>query len=288
MALGMKYLRRGRGGRRRCPWCCRRWTPAAIDAAADQLAGVCLSGGPDLDPAAYGAAPHPQLGPTEPELDRFELALARRADARGLPVLAICRGVQVLNVARGGTLHQHLPDVVDATVDHRQREPGDATPRTTSTIEPGRARRGCSGGRSRRSTPSTTRPSTGSGAGCARWPGRPTAWSRASRRRTATFVRRRAVARRGARRPAPSSAALFEAWWTAAPATPPDASCAQGGMTARQPVPGVGRVEGRPAAEAYTVGIEEEVMLLDPGDWSLAYAIDERAARARPTSSPRT
>ena len=72
------------------------------------LAGVCLSGGPDLDPAAYGAEPDPRLGPTWPDLDAYELALARRTDALGVPLLAICRGMQTLNVARGGTLHQHV------------------------------------------------------------------------------------------------------------------------------------------------------------------------------------
>jgi putative glutamine amidotransferase len=72
------------------------------------LAGVCVSGGPDLDPAAYGAKPHPQLGPTWPDLDAYELALVRRADAQRVPLLAICRGMQALNVARGGTLHQHV------------------------------------------------------------------------------------------------------------------------------------------------------------------------------------
>ena len=93
----------------------------------EQLAGVCLSGGPDLDPAAYGADRHPRLGPVEPELDAFELAVVRRADALGLPVLGICRGCQVLNVARGGTLHQHVPDVADGSVAHRQTESGRET-----------------------------------------------------------------------------------------------------------------------------------------------------------------
>jgi putative glutamine amidotransferase len=73
-----------------------------------RLAGVCLSGGPDLHPAAYGVKPHPSLGPTWPDLDAYQLALARRADALGVPLLAICRGMQTLNVARGGTLHQHV------------------------------------------------------------------------------------------------------------------------------------------------------------------------------------
>ena len=81
----------------------------------DRLDGVCLSGGPDLDPAAYGARAHEQLGPTEPALDRFELELARAADAAGMPLLGICRGAQALNVARGGTLHQHVEG-------HRQTE----------------------------------------------------------------------------------------------------------------------------------------------------------------------
>src|SRR3954451_586806 len=75
----------------------------------DRLDGICLSGGPDLDPAAYGAeSRHVQLGPTEPSLDAFELSLARLALERGLPILAICRGSQALNVACGGTLHQHI------------------------------------------------------------------------------------------------------------------------------------------------------------------------------------
>jgi putative glutamine amidotransferase len=93
----------------------------------DQLAGICVSGGPDIDPAAYGAQPHPKLGPVEPGLDAFELAVVRRADALGIPVLGICRGCQVLNVARGGTLHQHVPDVSDGTVAHRQTASGRET-----------------------------------------------------------------------------------------------------------------------------------------------------------------
>ena len=80
-----------------------------------RLDGICLSGGPDLDPAAYGARAHEQLGPTEPALDRFELELARAAAAVGLPLLGVCRGAQALNVARGGTLHQHVEG-------HRQTE----------------------------------------------------------------------------------------------------------------------------------------------------------------------
>jgi putative glutamine amidotransferase len=87
------------------------------DALLDRLDAICLSGGPDLDPAAYGARDrHPELGPTEPSLDAFELALAGAALDRGIPILAVCRGAQALNVACGGTLHQHIPG-------HRQTEP---------------------------------------------------------------------------------------------------------------------------------------------------------------------
>ena len=75
-----------------------------VEALLAPLDGICLSGGPDLDPAAYGAKPSPDLGPTEPTLDAFELEVARTADAMGLPIFGICRGAQALNVARGGTL----------------------------------------------------------------------------------------------------------------------------------------------------------------------------------------
>lgn len=74
------------------------------------LDGLLLSGGCDVDPSSYGASPHPQTRGTVPERDRFEIALAREAMARDIPLLGVCRGMQVLNVARGGTLVQHLPD----------------------------------------------------------------------------------------------------------------------------------------------------------------------------------
>lgn len=113
MSLGVTYARAiaGAGG---MPVVLPPVAPEAIGALLDRLDGVCLSGGPDLDPAAYGAQPEPELGPTEPGLDAYELALIRAADARGLPLLGICRGAQALNVARGGTLRQHV-------LGHRQR-----------------------------------------------------------------------------------------------------------------------------------------------------------------------
>lgn len=96
--------------------------PDAVAALLDRVDGVCLPGGPDVQPSAYGAEPHPELGPTEPRVDALEMALVRAADRRKLPILAICRGMQLLNVARGGTLHQHLPDVVGVGIEHRQHE----------------------------------------------------------------------------------------------------------------------------------------------------------------------
>jgi putative glutamine amidotransferase len=94
--------------------------PAAYEPLLDRLAGLCLSGGPDLDPETYGeSSRHPELGPVEAEVDRFELGLLRAADARRMPILAICRGLQTLNVARGGALHQHVPDLHGA-IEHRQ------------------------------------------------------------------------------------------------------------------------------------------------------------------------
>ena len=108
MALGMTYMRAvdAAGG---LPVVL---PPVALENVPDlleRLDGICLSGGPDLDPDAYGASSrHPELGPTEPTLDAFELAVAHAADTAGLPLLGICRGAQALNVARGGTLHQHV------------------------------------------------------------------------------------------------------------------------------------------------------------------------------------
>jgi putative glutamine amidotransferase len=117
---------------------------AAIEPLLDGLWGLCLSGGPDLHPAIYGADPHPALGPTEPELDRFEIALVRAAEAREMPVLAICRGLQVLNVARGGTLTQDLPTLRPSAIEHRQPQPG-STPTHAVSLEPASLVAGCLG-----------------------------------------------------------------------------------------------------------------------------------------------
>jgi gamma-glutamyl-gamma-aminobutyrate hydrolase PuuD len=75
------------------------------------LDGLIVSGGPDIDPARYGAARHPRTQPPVPLRDAWDLAVTASALALGVPLLAICRGMQVLNVCRGGTLHQHVPDL---------------------------------------------------------------------------------------------------------------------------------------------------------------------------------
>ena len=80
------------------------------DEMLDLLDGLILAGGADIDPAAYGDAPHAETVGTVPERDRAEIALARRAMERDIPLLGICRGMQLMNVARGGTLMQHLPE----------------------------------------------------------------------------------------------------------------------------------------------------------------------------------
>lgn len=96
----------------------------SVDALLRGLDGLLLSGGSDLNPAYYGAEPSPELGPTIPERDEFEVALLEGALERGLPVFGICRGLQVMNVVLGGTLHQDLPtEVPDASIAHRQVTP---------------------------------------------------------------------------------------------------------------------------------------------------------------------
>ena len=84
----------------------------AAEAVLDGLHGLLLSGGPDVDPARYDAARDGHTGPPRPERDEWELTLARAALGRGTPLLGVCRGMQVVAVALGGTLVQHLPDLV--------------------------------------------------------------------------------------------------------------------------------------------------------------------------------
>ena len=84
----------------------------AVEETLEVLDALLLSGGADLEPDSYGAEAHPETNGVRPDRDRAELALLEGALARDMPVLAVCRGSQVLNVARGGDLVQHLPEVV--------------------------------------------------------------------------------------------------------------------------------------------------------------------------------
>ncbi len=102
-----------------------------VDRLLDTLDGMILSGGGDICPTRYGGRSHDTIYMVDPERDESELRLVEALLARRLPTLAICRGLQILNVALGGTLHPHLPDVVGEQVAHR------APPRlpTPHTIE---------------------------------------------------------------------------------------------------------------------------------------------------------
>jgi putative glutamine amidotransferase len=103
-----------------------RWMPdvTRIDADLRNVDGIILSGGEDIDPARYGQALHPQAELASAARDEYEIALARAAYGRGIPTLAICRGLQIANVAFGGSLHQHLPDAFGADVPHAPQVDG--------------------------------------------------------------------------------------------------------------------------------------------------------------------
>src|SRR5918993_534075 len=125
LRLGMPYLRAVElgGG---IPVVLAPEHPGMAEALLDRLDGLCLAGGPDL-------------GPTDRTVDAAEVALARGADARGLPLLGICRGLQAICVARGGTLHQHVDD-------HRQTAPATESAHAVEVV-PGSLLAGLTGAR---------------------------------------------------------------------------------------------------------------------------------------------
>jgi putative glutamine amidotransferase len=94
--------------------------PGAADVVVARLDGLVISGGADVDPAAYGAEPHERTAAWRPDRDAWERALLTAAEARGLPVLGVCRGMQVMAVHGGGALDQHTPDLVG----HDEHSPG--------------------------------------------------------------------------------------------------------------------------------------------------------------------
>ena len=107
---------------------------AAADAVLDGLDGLVLTGGLDVDPALYGAAPHPETDEPRTDRDAWELALLAGARRRGMPVFGICRGLQLANVAAGGTLHQHLPEALGT---RRYQLGGGVFATNTATVEDG-------------------------------------------------------------------------------------------------------------------------------------------------------
>ncbi len=105
-----------------------------LDDLLDQLDGVIFSGGSDLDSAHWDEDPHPTAYGFDPERDNFEIAAIRKAVARDMPMLGICRGIQSINVALGGTIYQHIPDQVPDALQHRQHEDGKMNDTTSHTV----------------------------------------------------------------------------------------------------------------------------------------------------------
>jgi putative glutamine amidotransferase len=107
-----------------------------IPEIVDRLDGIVFSGGDDLDPALYGETRHPQAEPIDPDRQRFELALIAEVERRRMPALGICLGCQLMNVHRGGSLIQFLPDGErDAKLEHRKMN--DTSRRHPVRLEPG-------------------------------------------------------------------------------------------------------------------------------------------------------
>lgn len=121
----------------------------AASAVLDSVAGLVLTGGGDVDPARYGETPHPKIRSINADRDATESALIQEARSRGTPVLAICRGIQILNVALGGTLVQDISAQCDTSIAHDDEGPRDSrsheiTIEAGSRIEAAMGTRQCS------------------------------------------------------------------------------------------------------------------------------------------------
>ena len=252
---------------------------SAVDALLDRLDALCLSGGPDLAPAHYGAAEHPQLGPTEPELDRFELALARRAMGRRHPGAGdLPRHAGHERGARG-----HAPPAPSRPRARRSSTAGrrrERRPRTTSSSSPAAGSPSSCAARASRSTPSTTRRLADLGSGVRAIGHADDGTVEAVQVDGAGFAfgvqwHAELLVER------PEQLALFEALVRAAESSRPATRRRRrdGGRTSCRPGP-CGTTD--PERPAWTIGLEEEVMLLDPDDWTLAHRIDDLSAEALP------
>ena len=179
------------------------------DEVLERLDGLIVAGGSDVDPATYGAEPHAATTGVVRERDRFELALTARALELDLPYLGICRGMQVLNVARGGTLLQHLPDS-HGHEDHR-RTPGsfDGADHDVRLRDGSLAARAAGETLPRRRSPTTTRASTASARG---WRSRAGPRSTSSPRRSRTRSAATRSASSGTRRRTRRAASSARSW----------------------------------------------------------------------------
>ena len=142
--------RAGRGGRRAGRGAAAR-PPPADDTVLDRLDAVVFAGGADLDPGLYGEAPHAETTGLRPERDAAEVPLMRAALRRDLPVLGICRGMQLLSVLRGGSLVQHLPEAVGHER-HRPAPGSTGCTRCGSSRAAGRTASSATGSACRRTT----------------------------------------------------------------------------------------------------------------------------------------